>query len=112
MQKRQGQTRRVFVRSSRFNLALALFACLACPLCSAAQQRISGRVTNSPCGFATQPKKCILRLSRVRFASPDARGGSTCHAEVCGPLRPDRLISSTVIPSSPCKPQDGAVNGL
>src|SRR5213082_1690798 len=47
MRKRREQTRRLFVRPSHFKLALALFACLACPLCCAAQQRISGTVTDT-----------------------------------------------------------------
>src|SRR5947209_7955705 len=47
MRKMRRQTRGSFVHSSRFKLALALLACLALPVCAAAQQRISGTVTDN-----------------------------------------------------------------
>jgi outer membrane receptor protein involved in Fe transport len=57
MRKMKRQTRGSFVHSSRFKLAFALLACLALPVCAAAQQRISGTVrdnrTHSPVKSAT-----------------------------------------------------------
>jgi outer membrane receptor protein involved in Fe transport len=56
------------VQSSRFKLALALLACLALPVCAAAQQRIAGTVTDTK--THSPVKSATVKLEGGLFTMP------------------------------------------
>src|ERR1700759_2263435 len=70
MRKAYMQTRSLFVYSSRFKPALALLACLALPVCAAAQQRITGTVTDNQ--THSPGRAATVRLEGGLFTMPSA----------------------------------------
>jgi len=62
------QTMRDFVRSSRSKLTLALLACFVLPVCAAAQQRISGTVTDNQ--NHSPVKSATVKLEGGLFTMP------------------------------------------